>query len=992
MSKQIMKGLKLSVIALAVAQAFAPVAMAQAAAEDAAVIVVTGIRASARSSVAIKRDTMEVVDSITADDIGKLPDPNVAETLTRIPGVQGYRYGGEGASPVGNGSGLTIRGLSGLTASQVNNRSYFTAGSREFNIEDAIPGMIAGVDVYKNPSAEHIEGGIGGLVNVRTRNPSDFKEFTAALNANVRYNDLARKSDPEVFGLIANRFDLGGGSRIGVMAAVAYQTSTGRSDSTPANRGPDYRRTVGANTAEYASLAAANTGNNPTLPLSAYAGRSDVTYLAPVPGLPTTSTVGPNMPNTAGLSADQIGNIVTMPGLNANVFQETIMRERKGLNLAADYRVSNTLRFYSEFNYTYYLYHQNYRFIFTDNAGNNNLGANVQNLQTAPFAMTETLANRNFNGGSDDVLSSKRVLGGTFLNSQVRPWGGDEHSPYSTGIVAAGAEWSPTSALSLKGDFSYIESDRKQDNRRIEMAGRAGTAWDIARLAEGEPHRIGFSGPSLSDPANFVFNQYAQAAYQTWDDKGHASALSGSYSFEDGLFTKLKFGARYAHQQSLFKNNAFSSRPLTTNGLALAADRSNAIPIASKPGVLQYAPTNYMRGEAGYAGGYVVYSPDALLGNQVGTQFPNANIPLEGAFPENNLSRRVFSENTLGGYLVGEFSALDERLKGSIGVRVVRTELKATARVTNLSTTPSAIVDNTKVTSYTNALPSLNATYDIAKDFLVRFGYGRGMTRPDPSSLNPNISTNAATGIATMGNPDLRPQVADSFDLSVERYFTPTNYVSAAAFKKNINGFFNTVGRCATVSFAPAGGSSSSGCAPGQFLVSQAINAEKGYARGLELSGQWFFDAKNGWLKNFGVAGSYTYVDTSNPINIGSVTAVRIVNTQQPFVSKNSYSLSGMYEDKKLSGRLVYTWRSSQQQGAFAVAPIGSTYIKPYGLLDASLNYAIDDHLALSFNASNITDKSLDRFIGETQTYETGQALQHFANGRTISLGLRYKF
>ena len=167
--------------------------MAQVAPVDANTVVVTGLRASAQSSVAIKRNTMEVVDSITAEDIGKLPDPNVAETLTRLPGVQGYRYGGEGASPGGNGSGLSIRGLSGQTASQVNGRAYFTAGSREFNIEDAIPATIAGVDVYKNPSAEHIEGGIGGLVNIRTRNPSDFKKFTASVNANMRYNDLVKK-------------------------------------------------------------------------------------------------------------------------------------------------------------------------------------------------------------------------------------------------------------------------------------------------------------------------------------------------------------------------------------------------------------------------------------------------------------------------------------------------------------------------------------------------------------------------------------------------------------------------------------------------------------------------------------------------------------------------------------------------------------------------------------------------------------------------------
>jgi TonB-dependent receptor len=985
MNQKLMMSLKLTGVALAVSQAFAPSAFAQQKAEDTNTVVVSGIRASAESALSIKKNTMEVVDSITAEDIGKLPDPNVAETLTRLPGVQGYRYGGEGASPAGYGSGLTIRGLAGLTASQVNGRSYFTAGAREFNIEDAIPGMIAGVDVYKNPSAEHIEGGIGGLINVRTRNPSDFKGFTAALNGNVRYNNVGQKTDPELFGLVANRFDLGGGSRIGVMAAFAYQKSTGRSDSTPANRAPDYRRIVRGDTAEYANGAAANTSNNPNLPMSQYVGRSDISYLAGVPTLPTSSTVGVNMPNTAGLTADQIGNIVSTPAVNTNVFQETIMRERKGLNLAADYRVNDTLRFYAEGNYTYYLYHQNYRFIFVDNGGN------VQNLKTAPWAVTESLANRNFNGGSDDVLTTQRLVSGTFLNSSLRPWGGDEHSPYTTWNVATGVEWSPTSALALKGDFSYIKSDRKQDNRRVETAGALGKFWDVSRVADGAPHQISISGPSLSDPSNLVFTGFP-VTYNIWDDKGNATALSGTYTFDDGFLSRLKFGTRYAHQESVFHANGFF-KPLTTDAKGLAADRSNAILVSTKPDVLQIAPTNYMNGTAGYTGGYVVYNPDALLGNQVSAQFPNAGIPAEGAFPEDPMSRSLVRENTLAGYLAGEFSALNDRIKGNVGVRVVRTKSTATARVANLTTTPSTIVDNTQSTSYTNVLPSFNVTYDIQKDFLARFGYGRGMTRPQLGNLNPTINPNTSNGTASQGNPDLRAQVADSVDLSLERYFSPSNYVAFGVFNKNIDGFLSSLAECKTIATAPAFAGTSNGCTNGQYLVSRSVNAEKGYARGVELSGQWFFNASDSWLKNFGVSGSYTYVDTSNPVNAGTAAAPRIITSKQPFVSKNSYSVSGMYEDKKLSGRLVYTWRSSQLLGGVnALTPLGSGYIRDYGLLDGSISYAIDDHLTLAFNASNITDKAPDRYIGEAQTFETGQELQHFENGRTFSVGLRYKF
>jgi len=988
---------RMTIVALALTQAFASSAMAQQAPADPNTVVVTGIRASAQSSVAIKRNTMEVVDSITADDIGKLPDPNVAETLTRLPGVQGYRYGGEGASPGGAGSGLAIRGLSGQTASQVNGRAYFTAGSREFNIEDAIPATIAGVDVYKNPSAEHIEGAIGGLVNIRTRNPSDFKGFTASFNGSMRYNDLVKKNEPELFGLIANRFDLGGGSRIGVMAAVAYQKTTGRADQTAAGTGADYRRVVRADSAEYATKAAANTSNNPTQPMSKYVGRSDVSFLAPVPLLTPSATVGAQMPNTAGLTAAEAANIISFNGAGTAPQEETIMRERKGLNLAADYRVDNTLRFYVESNYNRYVYHQNYRFtrIMTGYNGN------VQNLTLTPFAITESMANRNFNGGSDDVLSSQRLHSATFLNQQIGSWGGDEHSPYTTWNVATGAEWNPTSSLSFKADISYIKADRIKDNRRVEMTNAPNVFYDVQRVSEnwtaGNYMKVtGVNGANVSDPANYVFQKYNGDGYQEWDDNGAATALNGVYTFEEGFFSHLKFGTRFAHQTSRFydKPPYAGGKWLTTDGKPLAADYSNAINASSKAGNMEQIASNLLHNQNGYTGGYVVYKSDALLGNQVAGQFPQSGIVPEGSYVENQLGHRILNENTTAGYVSADFAALDDRLKGNVGVRVVRTKSEATARVLTDATQPaSPIIDYTKSTSYTNVLPTLNATYDITKDFLVRVGYGKGITRPPIDAVNPNISVNGATGTGGLGNPDLRPQTADSYDLSFERYFSATNYVALGLFDKKVDGFFSSLASCMTVpNAAPYAGGTNNGCSNGQYLVSKSVNAAKGYARGAELSGQWFFNGTDSWYKNFGVAGSYTYVDTSAPLNIGTPTAPVFIQSQQLLVSKNSYSLTGMYEDNKVSGRLVYTWRSSEARSYNTLSPLASTYIADYGLLDASLSYAIDEHLTLSVNASNLTNKANNRYTGEVLTMETNREYSHYDNGRVFSVGLRYKF
>jgi TonB-dependent receptor len=184
----------------------------------------------------------------------------------------------------------------------------------------------------------------------------------------------------------------------------------------------------------------------------------------------------------------------------------------------------------------------------------------------------------------------------------------------------------------------------------------------------------------------------------------------------------------------------------------------------------------------------------------------------------------------------------------------------------------------------------------------------------------------------------------------------------------------------------------SNGCSGGQWLVQKNLNAAKGYARGVELSGQWFFNGMDSWLKNFGVAGSYTYVDTSAPLNVGTNAAPVFIKSQQPLVSKNSYSLTGMYEDTKLSARLVYTWRSSEARGYNGLTPMFSSYIGAYGLLDGSISYAIDEHLTLAFNASNITNQAPNRYAGEVQTMETDREFSHFMNGRVFSLGLRYKF
>lgn len=997
-----------------VAQAQDAAPAAAATGPDSTVVVVTGVRASLRSSVSMKKNAQEVVDSINAEDIGKLPDNNVSETLTRVPGVQGYRYGGEGASPVGVGSGLTIRGLSGQTASQVDGRSYATAGVREFNIEDAIPSMIAGADVYKNPTAEHIEGGIGGLINLRTRHPSDFKGFTASLGVTARYNDLSNTVSPEIYGMIADRWDLASGGRVGLMVGATYQKSVGRSDNNPANGGAAYRRSIRADDPEYASRAALNATNNPNAPMSAYVGRSDVWALVDVPTVGCDNITTPcNVPDFAhaglggtALTADQQANVMSATTqFQTPVGEEIIKRTRKGFSAAADWVVNDSLRLYAETNYTYYMYNQNYMFL------QSNDGRNVTGLTTTPFTLDEQLANRNLNGGSNDTLVSQRLAGGTFLNSDFSAQGGDEHHPYWTGIFATGFEWKASPKLSINTDLAFTQSEQQVDNRFVTMQSASGVwqsaggvntgigGWDVTRDLTGAPHTMTFTGPDLANYSTWVYSNFGNGNKATTRDSSQALRVDGKYRFDSGFFQDVKAGVRFTHMEDRYNNYSYTTNyNLTTDGLGLtgwgvtgALYHANGTSVLSAPDLVIPTDTNFFRGDAGYSGGFLVYNPALLLGNSVRNRFATANIPNDDTRTEQLLARRYYKEDTQAAYIMGDFAGFDDKIKGNIGVRVVKTDVYARAMVNDLTQTPVVPVENVVTRSYTDTLPSLNVTYYFDPNLLLRFGYSKGITRPGYGDLNPSISVNSAAGTGSIGNANQNPLRADNYDLSFEKYFGPTSYVSFAVFDKELDGFTYGVNSCETVSLVPDPSITVSPCTGNQYLITRIVNAGAGYARGAEFAFQTFFDFLPGAWSHFGAIGSFSYVDASNDVNFGTAAAPRIVAQPLPFQSKYNYSLQGLYDDGKLSARLIYTWRSDQVLFGASVNPIDGRAIGEYGILDFSLNYKLNDALSVTLNGNNLTDKGLDRFVGEPGL-NTGIERQHYQNGRTYSIGVRYKF
>jgi TonB-dependent receptor len=215
-----------------------PAALAQSATEDGTpeassreridedsrtTVIVTGNRASLASAQAVKRDKLEIVDSVVADDIIKLPDFSVTDALQRVTGVQITQDRGEGAN-------VTIRGLTQMETT-LNGRELFTAGSgRTLNFDDIPAEMVSGIDVYKTSSANQVEGGVGGTVDLRTHRPFDFRGPEIVGSGRLLDDDLADRYGRQFSALASDRWETPRLGEFGALVNVSYQKRGWRED------------------------------------------------------------------------------------------------------------------------------------------------------------------------------------------------------------------------------------------------------------------------------------------------------------------------------------------------------------------------------------------------------------------------------------------------------------------------------------------------------------------------------------------------------------------------------------------------------------------------------------------------------------------------------------------------------------------------------------------------------------------------------------------
>ena len=195
-------------------------------------VVVTGIRGSLRSSQAIKQNADVFVDSITSEDIGALPDRSVTEALQRVPGVAIDRFAA-GVDPDHfsvEGSGVVVRGLN-FVRSEFNGRTAFSAGvgGQALNFADVPAELLGSVIISKNATADMIEGGLAGTVNLNTRKPFDNDGFKIGFSLEANYGDFQKDWTPNISGLVSNVWDTDAG-RFGVLISGAFSQIKSRAD------------------------------------------------------------------------------------------------------------------------------------------------------------------------------------------------------------------------------------------------------------------------------------------------------------------------------------------------------------------------------------------------------------------------------------------------------------------------------------------------------------------------------------------------------------------------------------------------------------------------------------------------------------------------------------------------------------------------------------------------------------------------------------------
>ena len=967
-------------------------------------VVVTSVRRSLIASMDRKRDAVGVLDAITAEDIGKFPDTNLAEALQRIPGVSIDRFNGEGSQ-------ITVRGFGpGFNLTTLNGRQMPTAGGRSFDFLDIATEGIQAVEVYKTTRAGLPTGGIGATINILTARPLDNPGFRAVATAKTHHESSTTDAKgldewtPEVSGLYSQSF---ADDTIGISVSASYSERHNREEE--------------AHVAQWFE-------NGYTGDFSGVTNNSQ-------------RTDDRNWyPQDAGY------------GWAENE------RERTNAQVALQWAPTDSIMATLDYTYSQTEFTKNsngFGIWFTGGTGG---GANVGGVINERGVWTEVSE-----AGGDYATGvgrdhTKKENGSLGFNLD---WQATDSLSFNLDYHDSSSNLKGAGLGSLPGNTANLIIGNSFDGAWCAFDPVYPSDCAVANIttktanyfAGGIPRfNMGFEGPNGGPPqdellASDIGSLFGQAFDTDVDNDIKQIQLQGSWESDGGSLQSIDFGFSRV-KQDFRAQNAYSGQLPAGFWLTSAAWWDDSTFSREEFGGLL--------GDFGNSGNYPVdwywTAPfDALVDGYetIGAEDPY----LAGAvywpswgpdFQDDGRGRfwpgpltgdSVLEETITSVFMQATFSDDFNGLPVNMVAGIRYEEAKVDAR--GSETVPSSIVwiggnefiyefqDDKRLSSggATNEyfLPNFDIDMSFTNDLIGRFSYSRSIARPSIDLMgstrgfpgNPKVGSR----FASTGNPELEPYVSDNFDLSLEWYYGEGSYVSVGYYRKLVDNFI--VSSTVEDTFPELGltdpyiGPTANEARqqlidegipvtdpnlfarinenlgnppntplsnlPGDplalYQVSTFENAEKGTLYGWEFQVQHLFGDTG-----FGVVANATIVD-------GDVDVDREVAGEFFALGglSDSANFSVFYENQHISTRVSYNWRDEFYNGG--VNNGSPVFTEEYAQLDANLSWFVADHWTVFFEGYNLTNEVQRTYARYPEMFLRGNQW-----GARYSIGASYRF
>jgi len=912
--------------------------------KDIETITISGLRGSLARSMDVKRDSGGVVDSISAEDIGKFPDTNLAESLQRISGVSIDRSGGEGQL-------ITVRGFGPqFNTVLVNGRQIASENqSRAFSFDTIAAELVSSLDVHKTSTATQQSGGIGSTVNVNTARPFAIRGFKVAGSVKGVYDGNSEETTPQVSGLISNTWN---DNQFGALFAASYssrdtrlnqaqmdgwlenvgvpnpvtQSGQAYSGNVFSPRNYDHKVTFEERTRTNANLVLQYApSNNITITADALYSDFDVETNATSYGHWFTA------PNIEG--RDDAGNsvnpIVDENGTVIDLYQE--------VGLATDMHAKKFDR------------------LTESTSMGLNVDWDVNDNLNLKFDVSTSKAERDANNGRGDQLS---LIG---YANRVRFQVTDDILPYSSMFASAnpniysGQQEIDGVAYDSSVTPAGVSDHLDTANSRAHVMLRRG--WAV----ENEVEQFRFDG--------------------TWNGDGN-SILTG-ISFGAMLSTESKLLERWDNEGVGIHCTycGYPDLPVIAGSSQYIFDAgSDFLSSVSGSGLM---PTQWLAhdGEAHFS----------FLEQASGADFDAKR---------RNKSFEV-TEDTTSFYIEAEFEKEigDMLLMATTGLRYESTETEVAG--TDSAITGLTILDETEMLAtygpaeavsakadYSKVLPNVSLKLEVTEDVIARFGASQTMTRPTLDSMSPvTVITTTRQGgdlTSTSGNPELEPFESTNIDVSFEWYYDEASYVSAGYFSKDVENFIINTQESKTFTLAngstltdPSTGSDTGAADANDnvatFTNTLPSNGESAKVTGIEIAAQHTFD--NG----FGAMANATFTDSNAELDPYDITQTFALTGLS-----DSLNLVGFYENGPIQIRVAWNWRDEFVQSLTQNAGNGPTIVEDYSQLDISGSYDLNENISVFFEGINLTEE----YVHKRGRFDN-QLLLIEDSGRRFAFGIR---